>query len=795
MFYLRLLGAPNLEGDDVAIDARATQRHRLALLALLALAPGRRLSRDKLIGYLWPDRDADGARNLLKVSTYVLRSVLGDSALLSEGDDLRLSTESLDIDVAAFDAAIERGDHARAAALYKGPFLDGFFLPEAPEFDSWCDRERTRLAGRYRTTLESLAQERETAGDLHGAVERWKSLAAHDPYDSGVALRLMNALAAVGNRAGALQHAAVHERLLQEEFAVALPPEIVARVDELKQQPAIVATSDPALTYAHVSVLEPAPAPAPAPARPPLRTEAPRVSRAVAVLVTLFVVVFVAVWGIRHAADDPSAPAGARGAPAIAVLPFENVGNADDEYFAAGMTDEITSRLGAVRGLGVVPSRATERYARTDKTMREIGRELGVDYVLLGSVRWAGEDPSHRRVRIITELLRASDERQLWTDTYDRIIDDIFNVQSDIATQVIKRLGLTLGEGEQRQVSATPAENHEAYALYLKGRYFWNKRSENRAQLAYDYFQRAVELDPGYARAWVGIADVWIFRGWYGLLAPRETFPKAKQAARRAMQFDSTLAEAHASMAHIHFEFDHDFPAAEREYLRAIQLDPSYAIAHHWYGGFLSGMGRHAEALQHARTAGTLDPTSPIIQTWIGLRYYFAGEYDEAIAEYGKALELDRDFAPAHWHLGWAYEQSGRIDEGVAEAERALALDPKSLLYLASVAHAHAKAGRTGAARAELARLIEASKARYVSAYHVAAIYLALGETDTALDWLDRAYDEQSPWIGYLAVDPRVAALRGNPRFERLVQKARVIAARTVCCVPLIRSQIRGEPI
>jgi DNA-binding SARP family transcriptional activator len=204
MFYLRLFGAPHLESDDRAIDPRATQRHRQALLALLALAPGRRLSRDKLIAYLWPDRDADGGRNLLKVSTYVLRSVLGDGALLSEGDDLRLNAEALQIDVVEFGAALDRCDFAGAVALYRGPFLDGFFLPNAQEFDSWADGERARLAGRYRSALESLAEAAESANDPHRVVESWKTLAAHEPYDSGVALRLMRALAAVGNRAGAL---------------------------------------------------------------------------------------------------------------------------------------------------------------------------------------------------------------------------------------------------------------------------------------------------------------------------------------------------------------------------------------------------------------------------------------------------------------------------------------------------------------------------------------------------------------------------------------------------------------
>ena len=482
-------------------------------------------------------------------------------------------------------------------------------------------------------------------------------------------------------------------------------------------------------------------------------------------------------WWMRSDRRESAAPPGpsaivatAARVPAIAVLPFENLGPADQEYFAVGMTDEITSRLSAVSGLGVVGSRATRRYAGTRRSMSEVGRELGIDYALVGSVRWS--EPSARRVRITLALLRAQDERQLWSTTYDRVIDDVFDVQSDIAGQVVEKLGVTLAAGEQRRLSAAPAASHEAYTLYLKGRYYWNKRTEHDAQIALDYFQQATDVDPGYSLAWVGIADTWISRGWYSRLAPRETFPQAKQAAMRALQFDSTLAEAHATLAHIHLEYDHDWIAAERAYRRAIELDPAYPVAHHWYGGFLSAMGRHEEAMQEARTAQRLDPLSPIIQTWVGLRHYFAGRYEPAIAEMRKALEIAPNFAPGHWHLGMAYEQAGRSAEGVAEAERALALDSASLVYLASVGHAYARAGRVREARRMLERLADAARTRHVSAYHLAAVHAALGDTTTTLTALERAVAERSPWIGYLSVDPRFAPLRSQPRFQSLLAKA-----------------------
>jgi tetratricopeptide (TPR) repeat protein len=406
--------------------------------------------------------------------------------------------------------------------------------------------------------------------------------------------------------------------------------------------------------------------------------------------------------------------------------------------------------------------------------MREIGSRLGVDNILVGSVRWGGADTGSRNVRIALELLRARDERQLWATTYDRVIDDIFEVQSDIADQVVQRLGVTVADGEQIRLRARPTSNHEAYTLYLKGRYFWNKRTKGNVETALQYFQQAVDLDPGYSPAWVGIADTWISRGWYSLLAPRDAFPKAKSAALKALEFDSTSAEAHATLAHVHLEFDHDWEAAEREYLRAIQLGPNYATAHQWYGGFLSAMGRHQEALQQAETARQLDPLSAIIQTWVGLRYYFARRYPNAIAEYLKALELDQNFAPAHWHLGWAYEATGELEKGVSEEERAVALDPENLLYVASLGQAYALAGKTGEARATLTRLAKAAETRHVSAYHVAVVYIALGDLESGLTWLERAYDEQSPWIGYMKVDPRLDPVRSSPRFQRLLAKARL---------------------
>ncbi len=326
---------------------------------------------------------------------------------------------------------------------------------------------------------------------------------------------------------------------------------------------------------------------------------------------------------------------------------------------------------------------------------------------------------------------------------------------------------------EQSRLRAHPTANHEAYTLYLKGRYFWNKRTKGNIETALDYFQQAVDLDPGYSRAWVGIADTWIFRGWYSLLAPRDAFPKAKAAALKALEFDSTLAEAHASLAHIYLEFDHDWDAAEREYRRAIQLEPTYPTAHHWYGGFLSAMGRHDEALQQAETAQAARPAvahhSDLGRPALLLR---AAERERASPSISRRWSSIRTSLPRTGISAGCTSRPGMSRrEWPRPSGRWRSTRTTSSMWRRSGMRTRV-AGRTREARAILARLAQAAKERHVSAYHVAVIYMALGDLESGLTWLERAYDEQSPWIGYMRVDPRLDPVRGRPRFARLLGKA-----------------------
>ena len=387
------------------------------------------------------------------------------------------------------------------------------------------------------------------------------------------------------------------------------------------------------------------------------------------------------------------------------------------------------------------------------------------------------EGSDSRNVRITLELLQARDERQLWSTTYDRVIDDIFEVQSDIADT-----GRATGwashrpKGSAAGYRARPTANHEAYTLYLKGRYFWNKRTEGKhrdgagllpagggsrsrlfARLGRD--RRRLDLSRVVQPAG---ATRGVPQGEGG--RPEGAGVRQHARRKRTPRWGTSISSSTTT----------GMPRSASTGGRS-SSSPGYPTAHHWYGGFLSAMGRHEEALQQAETARQLDPLSLIIQTWVGLRYYFARQNDSAIAEYLKALELDRDFAPAHWHLGWAYEQTGQVEKGVAEAERAVAIDQDNLLYVASLGSCVCRGGSGRSdARAILARLAQAAKERHVSAYHVAVIYIALGDLESGLTWLERAYDEQSPWIGYMRVDPRLDPVRGRPRFARLLGKAQL---------------------
>jgi tetratricopeptide (TPR) repeat protein len=376
------------------------------------------------------------------------------------------------------------------------------------------------------------------------------------------------------------------------------------------------------------------------------------------------------------------------------------------------------------------------------------------------------------QLRVNVQLIEASTDAHLWGDTFDRKLTDIFKIESEIAKTVAETLQAKLTGSEQHAIAARPTENTEAHQLYLKGRFFWNKRTGNDLRKSIDYFNQAIAADPNYALAYAGVADAYVLLPGYTAGTPRDCYPKAKAAAKKALELDDTLAEAHTSLAMAIWLYDFDFSQATREFQRAIELNPNYAIAHQQYGNVtLSALGRFDDAIAEGKRAVELDPLSLVINTDLGSNYCFARRYDEAIAQLRKTLEMDPGFYIAHVVLGQALDAKGAREAAIVECQKARALndDPS---VLGALGRAYGLSGNKMEAEKILDQLKELSKQRYVAAYSFALVYLGLGNKEEALRWLEQSYqDRAGSDIGYIRVDPLLDPLRGEPRFEALAEK------------------------
>ena len=452
----------------------------------------------------------------------------------------------------------------------------------------------------------------------------------------------------------------------------------------------------------------------------------------------------------------------------IAVLPFENLsGNPENAYFTDGIQEEILMRLAKIADLKVVSRTSTVRYKRSPGSLREIATQLGVANVLEGSVQRSAD-----RVHVNVQLIKAASDTHLWAEAYDRKLTDIFAVESEIAKTIADTLQAELTGSERNAIAARPTENTEAYQLYLKGRFFWNKRTGQNLNKAADYFNQAIRTDPNYALAYVGLADAYVLMPFYGAGTPQDCYPKAKAAAKKALELDDTLTEAHASLAYVLHVCDLDFDGSTREFQRAIELNPNYATAHHWYGiELLASLGRFNEAIREVKRGLELDPLSLPINGGLGRTYYFARRYDEAIEQLRKTSEMDPGFYYAHWNLGSALAAKGAIGAAIEEYQKARALDDDPFV-LGLLGHAYASSGNKIEAEKILNQLKELSKERYVSAYSFALVYLGLGNKEEALHWLEKSYqDRTGNDLVYFRVEPLLDPLRGEPRFEELVTK------------------------
>ena len=445
----------------------------------------------------------------------------------------------------------------------------------------------------------------------------------------------------------------------------------------------------------------------------------------------------------------------------IAVLPFvDESSDPDAEYINDKIAESLINSLSKLPQLRVVPRSVVAGYKGKEIDPRKVGQELNVRAVVTGKMRRHGDI-----VSIQADLIDVDNLAQLWGQHYDHKLSDVLLVQDDISRDIFENLRLKLNVEEKKQL--------EAYGLYLKGRNAWNKRTGDALQQAIDYFNQAIALDPNYGEAYAGLADCYNMLVVYGRLEPKEGFPKAKEAATKALEIDENSAEAHSSLAFIRFRWDWDRTATEREFQEAIKLKPAYAPAHQWYSSYLVAVERFDEAIAEAKRTEELEPLSFVSSSHLGWIYYLAGQNDKAIEQCRKILELDPNSFPARRYLGLAYEAKGMYPEAIAEFQTGVKLSGSPLMH-ALLGHAYAASGKTAEAKQVLTDLQQLQGQRYVSPYTVAAIYAGLGDDEQAFKWLERAVEERDIWLMNLKVDPVFAKLRSKRQFTDILARIRL---------------------
>lgn len=461
-------------------------------------------------------------------------------------------------------------------------------------------------------------------------------------------------------------------------------------------------------------------------------------------------------------------PSGDRVKPidSIAVLPFQNKNtDADTEYLSNGLAESLIYRLSQLPDLKVTPTSTVLRYQGTEIDPIRIGSELGVNAVLSGRIVQHGES-----LTISAELTDVRNNKLLWGEQYDRKISELLTTQREIAREIVDKLRLRVS-GDEKGLAKRYTESNEAYQLYLKGRFYWNKRTEESLKKAIDFFDQAIEIDPSFALAYAGLADCYVVPAIQ--MPPRVSMPKAKASAMRALEIDDTLAEAHTSLARVYMSYEWNWPQAEKEFKRAIELDPRYAVAHEWYGGYFEATGNHAAAIEERKTALELDPLSLIINFELGQAYYYARDYDRAIDQYRKTIDMDPGFPPSYQFLAACYEQKGQLDEAIAHYKVSPMINRGGewTFTKGGLGHAYAVKGQKQDAFRMISELQELSRDQFVPASSIALIYAGLGMNDEAFNWLEKGYEAHEFQLQWLAIEPRWDSLRTDPRFADLIRR------------------------
>lgn len=453
----------------------------------------------------------------------------------------------------------------------------------------------------------------------------------------------------------------------------------------------------------------------------------------------------------------------------IAILPFDNYsGDPEQQYFTDGMTEALTAEMGKIHGLRVPSRTSVMFYKREKKPLEQIARELHVEALVEGSVVRSGQ-----RIGVTVQLLDGARDQHLWGETYERDSSDVIALEHELARTIAEKLKLNLSAGDQLRLNSQSKVNPEAYAAYLHGRFYWYKRTIEDFYKSIEYYEQAIAQDPNYAPAYAGLADAYALLGSSpnDALPPNEAMPKAKAAAQKALQLDDGLAEAHASLAYVSMVYDWDWSTAEKEFHRAIELNPNYATAHEWYAELLAARGRGPEALEEMKRARDADPLLVLMHTAVAETLYYSRHYDEVIVQCRQTLELDPNYALAHFHLGRAYLAKGLYTEAVEEYRKAQGSLGETPAMVMAIGYAEAKAGNPASARKALDRLKEQSRSRYVPALYSAALYTSLSDSKDGIALLEKAYDEHSDYLIFLNVDPMADSLRAIPSFQALLRQ------------------------
>ncbi|MBW3553716.1 MAG: hypothetical protein KY466_09400 [Gemmatimonadetes bacterium] len=767
MIHFRLLGAVDLRtADGAEVTSVLRQPKRLALFTYLTLASANGFQRrDSLLALFWPELDDSRARAALSRALYRLRDGLGDRAIISRGNgELRIDSQVVRCDALDFQAAMADERLEEAVRLYQGPLLPGFHAGAAAELEGWFSDERDRLARLYAEARQSLARQCETAGDSPGAVDHWRAVANLDPYESATALRLVQALERAGKRAEALRRAASHATLLKAELGVEPGADFNRAVDELRRSKVRLevlperATPDPGSSAA-VSADQKR---GPLTARQRFGPETWIGYSALVIIGMLSITISVITAAMRGTRDSDAGSAQTvqaipetENGNAIAVLPFANLStDPEHEYLSEGFAEELRNALAQVPGLRVA-SRTSSAWLK-DRPVDEIGARLQVAHLVEGSVRLA-----EGRHRLTVRLVSAQNGYQLWWGAYDVAHPNLFSVQEEIARGILDALEARLAHHGDRLTTERATEDAEAYTLYLRGRHYFRKYTEEDLRRSIAFYRQAIERDSGYARAYAGLSEAQNFLGdWVGA---EHVYRDALAAARKAVELDPLSPDGHVAYAHLLLWHDWDFGGAEREFRLALELDPSSLAAHEWYSASLTLLERHDDAVAAARRALHLDPFSAAMSLNLAEALRIRGDFDAAVMEAARAVELDSSQARGYGIIMLSRIAQRRYTEAIEYARQAV---ERGLSQL-HLAYALGWAGRHKEAR-EILRAVEArSQHEYTPPALLAYVHASIGENDRAIELLEQSRRERSALTLYLkgwdwgplSADPRFVAL------------------------------------